>query len=252
MTRDDIVTSGERHDDPTSQQTGSGQPQSEEAKRQAQQTAEHARGQAGEAAGTAKAEGRKVADDARHQARNVIDEAKSVGRARADEQAGRLADALRQFNQQTEALLDGRTDEAGALGDYARQLADRAGHYAQQVDDLGFDGVVRETSRFARRRPGAFLLAAAGAGLLVGRLGRGAKDAQDGGDSGTQATGRALPSSTEGTTPGTTAGQAAPTSVGDQRRARVDPTPSTARSIQPDEERVVGAVRPEERRFDER
>ena len=39
-----------------------------------------------------------------------------------------------------------------------------------RLEDRGIEGVVDDVSRFARRRPGVFLLAAAGAGFVVGRF----------------------------------------------------------------------------------
>lgn len=162
-----------------------GQPQSDEAKREAVATKDTAQHQAGEAAQTAKAQTGEVVAEGKQQARNVLAEAKQVGVTRANEQTASAAGGLRQLQEQADALANGRAEETGALGEYARQLADAAGRYADRVDELGFEGIVRETSRYARRRPGAFLLMAAGAGLAAGRLGRGAKDASSNASSAT-------------------------------------------------------------------
>ena len=183
--------------------TASEPSKSDQAKQQAAETKDEARRQAGETVGTAKEQAGEVVQEAKSQARNVVREAQQVARTRADEQTSQLSTALRQVQQQTQALLDGRTDEAGPVGDYARQLTDAVGRYADRVEELGFDGIVRETSRFARRRPGAFLAMAAGAGLAVGRLGRGMKDAsQDSGTAASRAAQTQLPATTpEPTTP---------------------------------------------------
>jgi hypothetical protein len=45
------------------------------------------------------------------------------------------------------------------------------------LDSHGPDEVLDEVRSFARRRPGTFLLIAAGAGVVLGRLTRGLKDA---------------------------------------------------------------------------
>ena len=42
--------------------------------------------------------------------------------------------------------------------------------FASRLEDRGIEGVVDDVARFARRRPGVFLLAAAGAGFVVGRF----------------------------------------------------------------------------------
>jgi hypothetical protein len=191
---------------------------SDQAKQEAAATKDEAKRQAGETAQTAKAQASQVADEAKAQARNVVDEAKRVGTSRAEEQTANAAGALRQFEQQAQALLDGRPEDAGVLGDYARQLTGALGRYAARIDELGFEGVVRETSGFARRRPGAFLLAAAGAGLIVGRLGRGIKDAPSGNGAAVttsrEPSGAIPPTTFDPTTSGpTTAPSTAPTPV---------------------------------------
>jgi hypothetical protein len=177
-------------EDRQGQDVQAGQDQKEQAKQEAKQTAQKAQEQAGQVADTAKSEAGQVVEEAKMQARNLVGEAKDVGRARAQEQTDRLTQGLQQLHGQACNLIDGKPEEAGALGDYAQQLVDRLGDYAERADELGFDGMMREASKFARRRPGMFLLAAGGAGLLVGRLGRGMKDAGSGDSQ------SALPSST--------------------------------------------------------
>ena len=219
---------------------GGGTETSEQAKQEAQHTKDEASRQARATADTAKDEARQVVDEARSQARNVVQEAKQVGRTRADEQAERLAGAMHQLHEQANALLDGRPDEAGPVGDYARQFSDAVGRYADRVDELGFEGILRETSRFARRRPGAFLLAAAGAGLLAGRMGRGASDAQNNASSKP-----ALPADTSGVSRGSTGSTAvgagastgagtAPPPVVPVDEPTVDDSPDQVRGIRED------------------
>ena len=66
---------------------------------------------------------------------------------------------------------------------------------ASRMEQGGAQGVVEDVTRFARRRPGAFLAGAAGVGFVVGRLVRaGAASQQDDGPS----TGDALPTPPNG------------------------------------------------------
>ena len=114
-------------------------------------------------------------------------------------------------------LADGNTEQAGDLQRYARDLGDRLGGVAGRMQDRGLDGMVDDVQDFARRRPGLFLAAAAGAGFAAGRLFRGAKaDAESSGDgTGTSANGHGVGSELPAAgSPGTTAGGLAASSEG--------------------------------------
>ena len=80
---------------------------------------------------------------------------------------------------QLQAIADGRTDEAGPFAGYAQHAADRIGALAERLQTGGARGVVEDTTDFARRRPGLFLVGAVGAGFLAGRLVRSGKAAVD-------------------------------------------------------------------------
>lgn len=140
-----------------------------------------AKEQVGQVAGTAVEGAKKVADvaqsqagevlgDAADAARDVVHELRTELRQQASTQTQRAAEGLRTFAQQIEALRSGRPQDAGPAGDYARQLGEKIQALSQRVESGGFDGVVRDVRRFARRRPGAFLLGAAAAGFAVGRI----------------------------------------------------------------------------------
>lgn len=149
------------------------------AKERGGEVAEHARDRGREVAGTAQQEAGRVVDEARVQAGNVLQEAREELQAQADDQTHRASDALSGLGERVQALAEGRPEEAGPIGDYAQSIANQVQDVADRVEELGFDGVIEETQRFARRRPGAFLLGAAVAGFAASRLGRGAKDAQE-------------------------------------------------------------------------
>ena len=68
------------------------------------------------------------------------------------------------------------SDQSGVATELARQGAGRTHDLATWLEDREPHEVLQELQTFARRRPGRFLLAAAGAGLLAGRLTRGIKD----------------------------------------------------------------------------
>ena len=162
----------------------------EVAREQAGQVATSAASHAQQVAGTASDQASAVAQHAADQARNVLDDAKGQAREQARRQTGQLADALERWRDQARALVDGRPTEAGAIGDMARDATDRLAALADGVRERGFDGIVADVQRFARRRPGTFLAGAAVLGFAAGRLVRSGA-VTNSGTSGTQAGGTA-------------------------------------------------------------
>lgn len=165
--------------------TGSGAPP---AKEQAKEATSAAVAKTGEVASSAGDGAKKVASEATRQvsdlaseasghAKEVYSQASGQLREQASEQTGRAAEGVRSLSQQVQALADGRPDDAGAVGEYARQAGDRLQQVATRLEDGGLDGVLEDLQRFARRRPGLFLLGAGAAGLAAGRLLRGAQAA---------------------------------------------------------------------------
>lgn len=151
---------------------------SDQAKNEANRLQEHAQGEARDVADTAKGEAQRVVGEARRQATSLVEDARQHALRQADDQTNRLSEALHEWSQQADALLDGRPDDAGTLGGWAQEASSQLERLADRVDELGFRGIVDEVQQFARRRPGAFLLGAAVAGFGVARLGRGAQGAQ--------------------------------------------------------------------------
>jgi hypothetical protein len=154
--------------------------------------------EAKEAAGTAKEESRHVADVAKGEARHVVEEsrqqAKSLlddARSQVDEQSrqqrDRLVTTLRAFGDNLEKMANGEQAGGGMAQDVARQVADRARELSSRMDGREPTELLGEVRSFARRKPGTFLLGALAAGVVAGRLTRGARDAQSqgGGSTGT-------------------------------------------------------------------
>ena len=133
-----------------------------EAGRQVAETAAH---QAGE-----------VAQEARRQARNLVGEARGqvVEQARNGQQ--KATDGLRAFAGELHEMA-GSGGSQGTAAELARQAADRVGGVADWLSRREPGDLLEEVRGLARRRPGAFLVGAAFAGVLVGRLTRGAVDA---------------------------------------------------------------------------
>jgi len=140
-----------------------------------------AKEEASEVAGTAKQGAADVAREtvqqakavtgvAKDHARSLVDGTTTQLRTHAEDQAQRAATGLEQVVTKVQALLAGRPEEAGEVGDVAQELGDRAQQLADRLRTGGVDGVLSDAGRFARRRPGLFLAAAATAGFFAGRL----------------------------------------------------------------------------------
>jgi hypothetical protein len=157
---------------------------------QGKETASAAAEAAAQTAGTAAEGAKQVASEAAQQvtevtrqaadqARELVGQAQAQLREQAVSQTERAAGGLSDVGRQIRALAEGRTDEAGFAADGARQIAETIDGLAGRIQQRGFDGTVQDLTNFARRRPGTFLLSAAAAGFVVGRLGRGMQAAQE-------------------------------------------------------------------------
>lgn len=123
-------------------------------------------------AGVAQDQAQNVAAEATNQAKDLIHQTRGELTEQAAAQQKRAASALRALGDELGSMARS-TDNPGVASDLARQAADRSGSIAAWLDDREPGHVLDEVTSFARRRPGAFLAIAAGAGLLAGRLGRG-------------------------------------------------------------------------------
>lgn len=139
---------------------------------------------------SAKDQAADVVSDAKDQARDLLGEARSSLTEQASAQQGRLAQQLRTFGDELGRMAQS-SEESGTATDLVQRLAGHTGTVATWLEDREPGTVLQDVSDFARRRPGLFLGIAAGAGLLVGRLTRGMKDASgsDGGTSSDATTG---------------------------------------------------------------
>lgn len=116
---------------------------------------------------TASDQAQLVVGQAKEQVANVTDEAQA--------QAQRvLSSATTELSGQLDQRL-GTATSAARTGDLAHEASQRLERLADRVDELGVRGVTEEVTDFACRRPVAFLVGAAAAGLLVGQLARAGK-----------------------------------------------------------------------------
>jgi hypothetical protein len=125
-----------------------------------------------------------VVGSAKDQIHVLVDDTRTQVQQQAETQASRAAEGLRNLSQQFGALADGRTSEAPQLQQYLSSAQQRLSDVATRVETRGPQGLMEDLTSFARRKPGMFLLAAAGAGFAAGRLLRSGALSSSGGDGG--------------------------------------------------------------------
>lgn len=140
------------------------------------QLAETAGDQARQVGGALKQQAEGLTNEVAEQGRHLVDDTKTQLHDQARQQTDKLAESLRRVAEQLSGVLEGKPPEEGALHDYVGQAASKMSELAQRVDQRGYDGLIDDAQRFARRRPGVFLAGAAAAGFAIGRLLRGSKD----------------------------------------------------------------------------
>lgn len=142
----------------------------------AHQTAEAGR----QVGGTVKEQASEVVGQSKREAKDLLGQSRSALYDQTQQQQQQVAGKLRTLADDLSSMGD---SSEGQAGDLVHEISSRTGQLADWLEREPSQ-LLDDVTSFARRRPGAFLAAALGAGLLVGRLGRGAKDAhdEDGGD----------------------------------------------------------------------
>jgi hypothetical protein len=128
-------------------------------------------------AGTAAEQAGQVAQEAKRQARDLLGEVRGQAMDQARTGQQNAADSMRGLAGELREMAD-NGERHGTASELAAQAANRLGSAADWIGAREPGDLVNEVRRFARRRPGAFLLGAAVAGILAGRLTRGTVDAQ--------------------------------------------------------------------------
>jgi hypothetical protein len=131
---------------------------------------------AGAAAGVkhvAKSEVSNVAGEAKYQARNLVDQTRSQLRDQANNQQSQLASRLNGWASELGSMAS-KSEDSGPMTDLAYEASRRVGEISHWLENHEPADLLDEVKRFARRRPVAFLALAAAAGVVAGRVTRGA------------------------------------------------------------------------------
>lgn len=154
------------------------------------ETAQEALGSASEHASsvaeTAKDEATKVASEAKEKATDLLADVKTQVDEQSRTQLKGLATKLGELADELDSMVSG-SDASGTVTGVAQQLADKTHQLSAHLDSREPMDLVEDVRRFARRRPAAFLAGTAVAGVLAGRLTRGAKATPDSGSTSTTA-----------------------------------------------------------------
>ncbi|SEP71432.1 hypothetical protein [Microlunatus flavus] len=156
--------------------SGSGSGSTKEtAKAEAGQVKDTAAGAAQQVAGTAKEQASNVVGEAKAQASNLLDQVRGEAGSQVGNQKDRISNLAHSYAKELGSLASG-SPEDGPVKDLVQDLSRRIGGAGHWIENHEPADVLEEVRRFARRRPGAFLLSALAAGVVVGRLTRGAVD----------------------------------------------------------------------------
>lgn len=163
---------------------------------QVQQVAGTAAEQAQQVAGTAAEQVQQVAGTAAEQAQHLFADTRGRLQQEAGQQQTKVVEGLRSLGDELAAMTN-HEGESGVATDLARRGQGYVTSAAEWLDSREPGELVGELRRFAQRRPGAFLAGAVLAGVMAGRLTRGATAQAQSGPAGSSpsAAGGAEPSS---------------------------------------------------------
>lgn len=153
-------------------ESSTGAPVKEQAKHAAETTASEAKN----VAGTAASEAKDVAGEAKEQARDLLGEARTQVTEQTRTQRDRLTQVLDQAADELRSMASSGGGD-GVATEVVRQIATRAQDLSSFLGRHEPGELITEVRRFARRRPGMFLLGAVAAGMLAGRTAKGASSA---------------------------------------------------------------------------
>ncbi|MEJ7629955.1 MAG: hypothetical protein WKF54_10230 [Nocardioidaceae bacterium] len=160
---------------------------------QAQQVAGTAKHQATQVVDTAKEQVQAVTSDIRDQTRQLAGDAREQLMDHAGSQRDRAVESLRSVGDELSEMAE-KAESSGLGVQLAREGGDVTKKVADFLEQREPGQLVDEVRDLARRRPGAFLLGAALAGVVAGRAARGAKSAHSADDGSFDSASRGAPS----------------------------------------------------------
>jgi hypothetical protein len=129
-------------------------------------------------ASTAADQAKQVVGETQRQAKDLLDQGRTQVKDQVVSQQQKAGQSLSSLAQELRALADGTSEGApGPARDLLQQASSSVENFASMLQNREPAELLEEVRRFARRKPGMFLLGAAAAGVLAGRLTSGVKAA---------------------------------------------------------------------------
>ncbi|MGY1985307.1 hypothetical protein ACI792_03695 [Blastococcus sp. SYSU DS0669] len=136
-------------------------------------------------ASTAADQAKQVAGETQRQAKDLLEQGRSQLKDQAVSQQQKAATGLSSLAQELRGLADGSSEGApGPARDLLHQASSMVEGFADKLQNREPAQLLDDVRTFARRKPGLFLLGAAAAGIVAGRLTSGARAAHSDSGSG--------------------------------------------------------------------
>ena len=147
------------------------------AKNEATTVGQTAKEAGSQVASTAADQAKEVAGVTKRQAQDLLDQGRAQVREQASGQQQKAAQGLSSLAQELRGLANGTSQGApGPAKDLLEQASGKVEEFSSWLQNREPADLLDEIRNFARRKPGTFLLGAAAAGILAGRMTRGVKD----------------------------------------------------------------------------
>jgi hypothetical protein len=137
------------------------------------EVAQHARDAAGQVGTTVRDQAAQVTHETADQARHVVRDVRERVVVEAEEQAKRVSKQLGRIADELGEMAGGAPSDSMSAG-AIQSAADTSRQAARFLDERGAQGLLDSARDYARRKPGTFLLGAAVAGFLIGRVAKSA------------------------------------------------------------------------------
>jgi hypothetical protein len=125
-------------------------------------------------ASTATDQAKQVVQETQRQAQDLLEQGRAQLKDQTITQQKKAADGLSSLAQELRGLADGSSQGApGPARDLLQQASGMVETFAGKLQNREPAELLEEVRSFARRKPGLFLLGAAAAGIVAGRLTRG-------------------------------------------------------------------------------
>jgi hypothetical protein len=172
------ATAGTTAGTTTGAASGGGSATKDAATNEAAAVGQSAKQAGSQVASTAADQARQVAGETKRQAQDLVDQGRTQLREQAVTQQQKAAQGLSSLAGELRGLANGTSEGApGPARDLIEQASDKVDEFSSWLQNREPADLLDEVRRFARRKPGAFLLGAAAAGVLAGRLTSGIKAA---------------------------------------------------------------------------